>query len=185
MAIRSGRFEATIKKTDSPIVIVDIGRDAYYRIFNSSDKLDNGGVPFKVLHGSGQESIVKPTYTLDVVVTADLQITTDSATDVEVVGMYDFLDTQSEIRSGRFRLRTADSPQSKHKIISTQGGNVAYYRIFNSGDESFKIWEDNSSLKDELKGGQSFDFEASRNRDYFVSALANVEIAGIYDFLGM
>lgn len=189
MAIRSGRFQASISNADEPITIVKGRTDVFYRVFNSSPV---GGAVFKLHYGTNEEWPIKPTFSLDVVVANSLQVSTDSGTPVEVEGIYEYLDTQRETRSGRFRLRTADNPVNKHKIISTQSGEKAYYRIFNSGDYPFKVWDGTNNVLGQdgmgndrlLQIGQSVDFEAGANKDFYVNSPAGKEISGIYDFLG-
>jgi len=185
-SVRSGRFKGDASGT-AGIPIIQSRYGTIYRIFNSGDN------PFDV-HGGGKSTTpLKPTFSLDVVLNDNVVIKTTAAGEVE--GIYDCLDVQSTIRSGRFKLKTAPAAgDPKHKIIDfTKAGQKpeAYYRVFNSGGESFQVWEGNptspsSNQLGAVASGQSLDFEIGDGprRDIYVDATA-WPIDGIYEFLGL
>ena len=190
MQIRSGRFK-TDDATDGIVIIKAQRAGVFYRIMNS------GQEDFNVDAGGGLNQPVKPGYSIDVVVSTRVQIETDDP--VEIEGVYEYLNTDRPIRSGRFRNKLA--ADGKHKIIdlNVSGGQkpIVYYRIFNSGENDFEVWSgDNFSQDDNkiatVKPDQSFDFEISNQsgakRDIFVKPLGTATeeqtIEGIYDFLG-
>lgn len=187
MAIRSGRFDRALAGTPAKIVIIKSERStAFYRVFNSGD------VTFDVNNGSSTTHLA-PTFSLDITVKGEAKIQGNDGDQVK--GIYEYLDSQivgQPIRSGRFKIAAASN--AAHKIIDLahQGGSEnAYYRIFNSDEDTFQVWEgnpgDTSSKKlCDLEKEQSYDFEIKSKKDIWVQkATANTRIEGIYDFLGV
>lgn len=172
-ASRSGRFMGNASG-DGMTIILGRRSGTFYRIFNS------GKENFEV-HVGSSVTLLAPTLSLDVVVDEDVVIKRSDSKQVE--GIYEYLDAQSLVRSGRFNLK---APAAAHKIIdlnATSATPEAFYRIFNSGDKNFKVQEAGVKLA-ELAKEQSFDFAVANKRDITVVATQGYPIEGIYDFLG-
>jgi hypothetical protein len=108
---------------------------------------------------------------------------------VPIEGIYDYLNTERPIRSGRFNKTLLATDW--HKIIELNRGAgaggplFAYYRILNSAEGILKVRSGNAGTPVELQPGQSFDFEIEPGvRDIYVSPKVSGKIEGIYDFLG-
>jgi hypothetical protein len=179
--IRAGRF--TSADARSGITIVDGRKGAFYRILNSGEK----DFTVDVGNGPNPTTELKPTHSLDVAVTLKIIISTQMAVPIE--GIYDYLNTERPIRSGRFNivLNAAD----RYKIIDIAhgggGAKAAYYRIFNSGTAPIEVRRATGSPLIELRPDQSFDFEITSGgaRDIYINPTADAtQIEGIYDFLG-
>jgi hypothetical protein len=182
MAIRSGRF--TVDNAQSGITIIKGRSGAFYRIFNSGE--NNFTVKPKGASTPQHQQIqLKPTFSIDVAIGDEVVIV--GAANEAVEGIYDYLDTQNPIRSGRFKLK--DNPDTQHKIVDLHGGgDKAWYRIFNSGEHPIVVEEgkQNPSQLTQLDKEQSFDFEVGTSvTDIYVKSTdANKPIEGIYEFLG-
>ncbi len=181
--VRNGRF--TGDATDDVRIIQ--GRGGFlYRIFNSSK-----AKPFKV---NGDESPLWPRCSRDIAVTDSVDIihAFEQATNAELI--YDFLDVQNPIRSGRFRLKRYPSqgtpivinPAHPYKIIDLAGEEEnAYYRFFNSGENPVTLGTQDDPNLLQIDEGQSYDCEVPANSVITVkSSGANKAIEGVYDFLG-
>ncbi|MEW4528440.1 hypothetical protein [Maioricimonas sp. JC845] len=180
MPIRSGRFKIATATTAQKVVLGRAG--ALYRILNSGEHA------FTISDGVNTVSLDKR-LSIDIAVSSNLSI--ESGADVPVEGMYEYLDTDRRIRSGRFRKELATTAE-KHRIIDLRGGGsgmakpTVYYRIFNSGEEPFSV-VGGTTVVAEVAPEQSLDFEipGTGPRDVYVRAIANSkEIEGIYDYLG-
>lgn len=194
MAIRSGRFKVSTVPADGITIVV--GRTgAYYRIFNSTAPtpalIASGDADFNVFVGA-VSTLLKPGFSLDVVVDANIVIKAPAGKPIE--GIYDFLNstnTEGAGRSGRFNIKSGAA--AKHKIIDLRIGGQkkkAYYRIFNSGDYAIILSEGSgagASTLGTVEPAQSFDFEVGDGpkRDIYVNSSADDKpISGIYEFLG-
>jgi hypothetical protein len=187
MAIRSGRFRLKLTNQVKEIPIIKSARTvAFYRVFNS------GKATFNLDNGSSTTALEKA-FSLDFTVHGEAKVTGNPGDEVE--GIYEYLDNQiagQSIRSGRFKIQNTSN--AAHKIIDLahQGPSQnAYYRIFNSGEQKFEVWEgeptpSNKDKLAELDKEQSYDFEISSKKDIWVKkTAANTLIEGIYDFLGI
>lgn len=168
-SFRSGRFKGDASGIGIPIVL---GRGKkLYRIFNS------GKTPFSVDAGTSVTSL-EPTFSLDVVVGNGVFIKASG----EVAGIYEYLGTDAPVRSGRFKIKAA--PSSSHKIIDlSPSAPEAYYRIFNSGNNGFKVQAGGVDLTHTIGPEQSFDFAIGAKKDITVVATGVYPIEGIYDLL--
>ena len=124
----------------------------------------------------------------------DVVVEAEAATE----GIYEYLDTQNPIRSGRFKMRLVEvggkedpvvDPPYPHMIIDLRkGSDRAWYRIFNSGENTIVLQYDKDNPQEliELAKEQSFDFEVgSSYKEILVSAKDGTQlIEGIYEFLG-
>lgn len=176
---RSGRFTGDASG-GIQIVQGDTKAEKMYRIFNS------GKSPFSVtVDGSSTPTPLGPTFSLDVAVSASVVVTASG----EVEGIYEYLNTESPVRSGRFNIKAA--PATDHKIIDLKSSSPeAYYRIFNSGDKKFKVMENSpggspASLIGEIDSEQSFDFTIGSKRDITIVASSGYPIEGIYDLVSV
>ena len=191
MPVRSGRFNLRVVVDDEDNLIkhpiIDLtgpSDDAWYRMFNS------GVNPIEVVAGNKLIHTLTKDQSVDFEVgNSDRVIYVRStADDKPIEGIYDYLNTERAIRSGRFRkeLNIAD----RHKIIDLAHGGPkvdAFYRIFNSGRTPFAVRRKTGMPLRELAPDQSFDFEILQggDRDIYVNPLTDdTEIEGIYDFLG-
>ncbi|MHB8900059.1 MAG: hypothetical protein ACYC6Y_15025 [Thermoguttaceae bacterium] len=167
---RSGRFKGKAAANEIPIIV---GRNSkLYRIFNSGD------ASFTVDTGNSTTDL-DPTHSIDVVVGNNVLIKGAGA----VEGIYEYLEAEYAVRSGRFKIDAA--PSAAHKIIHLSApAPEAYYRIFNSGDNEFKVQQGSTDLGT-LKPEQSFDFTVSQNQQIFVVAAGSYPIEGIYDLLAL
>lgn len=91
MPIRSGRFKIATALTAQKVVLGRAG--ALYRILNSGEHA------FTISDGVNTVSLDKR-LSIDIAVSSNLSI--ESGADVPVEGMYEYLDTDRRIRSGRF-----------------------------------------------------------------------------------
>lgn len=170
-SFRSGRFKGNA--SGSGITIVLGKAKKLYRIFNSGD------TTFNVVVG-GSSTPLASTFSLDVAVGDDVIITAGG----NVEGIYEYLGSEPPLRSGRFNLKTAPTPD--HKIIDLSSSTPeAFYRVFNSGSNGFKLQAGGSDLTDEIGPEQSFDFTIGSNRDITVVPAKNYPIEGIYDLLNV
>ncbi|QDU41200.1 hypothetical protein Mal4_55650 [Maioricimonas rarisocia] len=177
MPIRSGRF--TSEDATTPQKLVKGRAGALYRILNSGENA------FTLSDGSNTVAL-SPRFSIDIAVSSDISVTTSMPETIE--GIYDYLNTDRSIRSGRFR-KTLTTAQ-KHTIIDLRGGGTSkptvYYRVFNSGNEPFNL-VGGTTVTETVRPEQSFDFEvpAGGPRDIYVQPLNDdKEIEGIYDYLG-
>lgn len=185
MAIRSGRFKVELTASSPPRAIIRSDKSvAFYRIFNSGDKT------FTLDNGSGAPWDVAPTFSLDFSVNGTAAVSGSAGTVIE--GIYEYLDNQivgQALRSGRFNIKGPAA--ATHKIIDLahkKPEQQAYYRIFNSGEIAFEVWEGQpgaggSNQLATVEKEQSFDFEIASKRDIWVKGSGAIE--GIYDFLGV
>jgi len=185
MPIRSGRFKVELASAGE-IRIVKGRSGAFYRIFNSGEDA------FSVTAGAPDSTTLEKGFSLDVAVFDEVVVSTSGKAVVE--GIYDYVDTQRPIRSGRFRLKSA--PASHHKIIDLRHSGQkrrAFYRIFNSGEKNaFNVMVDGvlcpypAAPDKGLDPNQSLDFEVGYgSRDVYVVAVDQYPIEGIYEFLGV
>lgn len=187
MAIRSGRFKFEFTAATKEICIVSSGKGAaFYRIFNS------GEVAFNVDNGSSTTDLAS-TFSLDFTVKGEAKVKGNAGDKVE--GIYEYLDNQiagQSIRSGRFKID--GSSNAPHKIIDLAHQDpkeYAYYRIFNSDEETFEVWkgkpgDPGSSKLGAVEKKRSYDFEVKSKKDIWVKKAApGKPISGIYDFLGV
>lgn len=92
------------------------------------------------------------------------------------------------IRNGRFRV-TASGGDLNHVIVSLgdKGKGGAFYRILNSGDDSFVVKYKNHSNGDEthtVLKEQSFDLYVKEEGTLTIFVADGTTAEGIYDFLG-
>ncbi len=188
MAIRSGRF----KVVDPSNVDIISGRSGtYFRFFNSGDNTFTVKVDGP-LSAPDRKVDLKPTFTVDMVIAGDVRISGTGP----VEGIYDYLESPNEVRSGRFNIKLTDplgnphDPTDRHPIILLAGGNQsAYYRIFNSGDHPIVLQSGLQANPIDIKAldpDQSFDFEVGTGRRIVTVKSTDVSkpIEGIYEFLG-
>lgn len=173
MAIRSGRFK--VKDAEAGFLLIDGHYGAYYRVFNSGEN------SFKV-----NGFAVEVDGSIDVVVTGEVRVTGDK--DKEIEGIYDQLERDASVRSGRFRI-DANTNTARKIVDLNVSGNApsAFYRIFNSSKETLVEVYLKNEKKVTLNPGQSVDLEVGKggNRDVSVKAPAADEpFEGIYEFLG-
>jgi hypothetical protein len=197
--IRSGRFKSddatgsdSDPANDGRIQIIEGRGGAFYRIVNS------GRHPFTIrVSGGGSSTTIElaPTFSLDIGGANRVRIETSTAVPIE--GVYEYLNTERPIRSGRFKLELA--PDAAHKIIDLAVGSgsgqipTAYYRIFNSGEVDFKVWRGEGNSANDIgrvRPGDSLDFAVRGNgsKDIHIrrmeGATHTVVVDGIYEFLG-
>ncbi len=165
-------------------MIINAKNGAFYRIFNS------GGSDFDVKAKTGAGIPRRPKFSLDFAVDGEVWVTGTVGDTIE--GIYEYLDSQAPVRSGRFKIKkvvdgdgnTVVDPTAEHKIIALGGGKSAWYRIFNSGVHDIILGYSPGDPKI-LKNEQSFDFEVGYKREITVeSEHIDKPIEGIYDFLG-
>lgn len=193
--VRNGRYSGTFNNTKSPAIIH--GREgSLYRIFNSGDD------EFQLKYGkAGQSvtSVISKRQSHDFVVDGIVQLAVNGSADVEVKAIYDYLEQQKTIRSGRFTLGVADSPTVLHEIINFSKYSESQhllYRIFNSGDHPIEIVAKKSltspteEVLKTLESEQTFDIGLDKNGFsskkviWVRSTDATKPIDGIYEFLG-
>ena len=180
MAIRSGRFKSTDAKTN-PLVIVRGREGAFYRVFNS------GPNKFTVKQGGagGITEELDPKMSVDVSVgggASGIGILTTA--DVPIEGIYEYLEGNKDVRSGRFKVDLTDTEE--HTIIDLTS-DAAYYRIFNSGDDDFEVGRSTTGPWKKVVPEASFDFQAPANVKIVVRPVGGsgtITAEGIYDFLG-
>lgn len=171
-SFRSGRFNGDASGDGIPIIF---GKTKdLYRVFNS------GSAPFDIYMGTSKVATLGPTFSLDLFVSNNVVI--KASGDVE--GIYEYLNTELPVRSGRFKIKAAPTPD--HKIIDLSSSTPdAYYRVFNSGDYGFKLQAGGSDVTGTVGPEQSFDFTIENNKDVTVVATGAYPIEGIYDLLSV
>lgn len=187
MAIRSGRFEFTA--TAEPAAIVTGRGDATYRVLNS------GTAPFQVKSRENANPIpvvtLGPGFSIDVCNKKDLLI--EGAIGDRVVGIYDYLNSHHEVRSGRFELLYTGNHHTIIDLADASGNSTFHYRAFNSGDCPIEV---KIGRRGQVPGqaplvvvpvGESRDFSVSPNGNANVLSVATTTqgnlIKGVYDFL--
>jgi hypothetical protein len=187
--IRNGRFKGNASGNGITILQWKNGstHKDFYRILNSGDE------EFEVLVDGASAAMVKPTYSIDVFAGTKAVIKRADAKPVE--GIYDYLHSLVEIRSGRFKVKKVVDvtgtvivdPTTPHPIINLAAGppKKAWYRAFNSGAHVIIILKGMTELH-RLNADQSVDFEiGAGDRKIFVKSNAQDDpIEGIYEFLG-
>ena len=182
--IRSGRFSSNTTD-DIPIVKGRMG--AFYRILNSGEN------SFTVDDGNESNDLA-PNQSLDVAVTGAVTISISG--NVPVGGIYEYLESDNPVRSGRFK-QTVQDESAIHKIIDINGGglkkNVVFYRVLNSGDWPIQVWAGNQSANAvRVLPENSLDLAIGSVRSINLS-LKKLEagtqpggyvVEGIYDYLG-
>lgn len=195
--VRNGRFIGNIKATgtaaETEIVIGSIKTPTLYRVLNAAamplptetNPIPPIGITFKVEIDGLASHDIPPKQSFDFVAKDEIKIKTSSAQLVQIEGIYEQLDPDASIRSGRFTRREGHSPDSKYKLVSTRDlpKALSIYRVFNSGEYDFKLYEKNTELGI-VSPGNSLDVKVSKNKDLMVEALDNNTIEGIYEFLG-
>src|SRR5690606_1604612 len=98
---------------------------------------------------------------IDVVVTGEVRVTGDK--DKEIEGIYDQLERDASVRSGRFRIDT-DTNTARKIVDLNVSGNApsAFYRIFNSSKETLVEVYLKNEKKVTLNPGQSVDLEVGK-----------------------
>lgn len=185
---RSGRF--TVDQYTAPITIVKGRSGAFYRIFNSGENK----FTVKPDGNTNREVNRWPKWSLDVAVG---EIVVEGEVGKPLEGIYEYLDTQNPVRSGRINIKKIEGenntlevdPASPYKMIDLHGGgDRAWYRIFNSGEHPILLYEgsQNPALLGTVKEDQSFDFEVGKSVTdiYVASEHTDNPIEGIYEFLG-
>ncbi len=180
--IRSGRFKGPANGLG--ITIVQNRNTTFYRILNSSKQVDND---FEVRFGGPEPAILAPKMSIDVAALPN--ITIFRSTSQPVIGIYDYLDVENVVQSGRFSIQMASS--ARHKIIDFRGGNKrAFYRILNSGEAPFVVRLGVTMLTTvplHLEPEQSLDFEVPASGEQIVTVApvgGTKLIEGIYEFFG-
>ena len=184
--VRSGRF----KLNAGTLQIVEKGKGGgFYRILNSGDKS-----VFSVKRGADPAVTVKPKMTLDFELKQSDELKVISVARVE--GIFDHLDHNNEVKSGRFKIDPNvppnPDPRNAHTIISTNNVGDAYYRIYNSGVFPFLVVGiGNSSI--EIQPKDSYDFKVSKAKKAITVMAKTYQgpiasqrdpIEGIYEFVG-
>ncbi len=166
--IRSGRFKAA---GGANVVITQGMAQKLYRILNSGDE------DFTVTVNGNLRATVKPRRSIDLVAKNHRVVISAAA---KFQGIYDILDRRSETRSGRFKIKV-NTNVAQPIINLVDSNSTAWYRIFNSGENLFKIIE--GTTETDLEKGQSIDLQFSPMEVSVRSAQANEPIEGIYDFI--
>lgn len=173
-ASRSGRFKGS---ANTEVVILQGRNGEPYRVLNSGEK------DLEVKVGSTSVGVIRPRHSLDLAgVLGNISVTSTG----RLQGMYEYLARPAETRSGRFRIKKDIAnhidPSQPYTIINLSSGS-AWYRIFNSGKNLFKIVE--GATETDLLPEQSFDFKVGpTNRVIQVKSTSeNLPIQGIYDFI--
>ncbi|QDT12560.1 hypothetical protein [Planctomycetes bacterium K23_9] len=182
--VRSGRFS---KVSGMFSIVSDANPNAksvLYRVINS------GNDAFKIfrLHPTAPTLVtnLKPKTSIDIELDGN-------GMEVELIssakGIYFHLDQVGDVRSGRFKIGpkipTHPDPSLDHVIINTlrNGRRDNYFRVFNSGDHSFKLHGLAAPVT--ITSGMSFDFKVARANDIVsVQGLNGTdEIEGSFDFV--
>jgi hypothetical protein len=171
---RSGRFKFDNAAGGKTIIL---NRSAsLYRIYNSRLNdfiVDNGGTDFELALGN----------TIDIYVAGEVKIKT-SAMNVKVSGIYDELREDTDIRTGRLKIRAAQTPGTKRVVLALTGQtDNLHYRFFNSGDNPFRIWSGATGATQlaQLEKSQSLDLSV-KDTLYWISSANPYE--AIYEMIG-
>jgi hypothetical protein len=161
---RSGRIKADGLAMGNQVVIVERANNASFRIYNTGEKT------FTV-QASGQGAItLKHRCSTDVRVTGNIAIIAAEAGDLK--GIYEYIDPNTTIRSGKFRDDVAFT------IVQNREANDLY-RIFNTDrQDSFDVHFGGTGAEP-VPARLSLDVSA--NATISITAAANV--SGIYDYL--
>lgn len=187
-SIRSGRFSSD---TAGEVISIVQGRTgAFYRILNSgpnSFTVDDGRNPNPL-------SPLDKNQSLDVAIASEVKIIASGT--VPIAGIYEYLDSDSPVRSGRFKLVVEDNATAQ-TIIDVDGGgltNVVFYRILNSGEWPIETWAGTqvaSAVTVLPENSLDFAIGSARAISLRLKQLAtgapdpdDFLIEGIYDYLG-
>lgn len=173
-SIRSGRFKITNSTgAADDFLIIKTVKESVYRFFNSGSK------SFTVKVSTSISIVVESKDSIDVEVTGDLHIEVANGDTVE--GIYDFVEGNFDVRNGRFSGSFNDSKSPE--IIRGRVGSL--YRVFNSGDDDFRIKYGNlaNPTTSKISKRQSHDFVVDGIVRLEVDSTTDVKVNAIYDYL--
>lgn len=179
--IRSGRFKGVLA---TPLTILSGRQGSRYRIFNA------GPNAFRIIAGISSPQEVKKNCSLDFWVTGSAVKVEPVTAGQEVVGVYEWLQADDSTRPGRFRFNKADAVTAR-LIIDLSGGSTqkAVYRIYNSGENGFKVQANSVDLAT-VAADQSVDIQlplapdAARQIKVVSADSPSNPIDGSLEFLG-
>lgn len=123
--VLSGRFRVSVSSA-APVTIATVGAPCVYRVHNA------GKTAFQL---NGHTEVLAPRGSVDHNVATTLQVTTTSATAIDVEGIYERLSPDREFRSGKIYVET--SPANGTVIVHGRPGSL--YRVMNSGRKMFRV----------------------------------------------
>ncbi len=175
MAVRSGRFTITNPgMAAQAFTVINSGSNPVYRFFNS------GASTFKIKrNGSAGGGIpVDPKNSIDAEVKNEIVVIVEPSETVE--GIYDYVETRTKVRNGRFSSRITNTKSPT--IIFGRSGS--FYRIFNSGDVDFLLTNGISPAV-ALSPRQSLDIVVEGVVKIGTSSATPVKVEAIYDYLAV
>lgn len=189
LGIRSGRFKTGVTAPATDIKLVDEMETTIYRVLNS------GANPFFVtIKATGGVPIEIPSKgCVDVYLGKDPLVVKKAAL---IEGIYDTPALSSEGRSGRFRVRHAESPETPRKIIDLSEANAGLkvvYRFFNTGDGAIELLDNEdpmaATLNRPLLSKQSADVLLRGKTSIYVRSTTSLgggkfeAMSGIFDLI--
>jgi hypothetical protein len=185
LRVRSGRFSIEGAASEQTVTIIKGASGRLYRFLNS------GETEFKILPRGATEITLKKRASIDLNVGADVRIKVpiSGTTPPEVTeGIYDLLDDQVGMRSGRFNYKPDNADSALQIVDLTGSSKPGLYRVFNSGKSDIKLVDSEGAnpvvYYTPLKVDQSVDIEIDPDKSLFVKpTTGTARITGIYEFL--
>ena len=178
--VRSGRFKIPAA-TEGSLIIPKTKSAALYRIYNGGEP----GFEVELCLPNGNPATPRVKYPVAKNGSVDLQVAANRTLKIvklnladDVEGIYESLDAQRDLRSGRFKIAAVAAPVPTKIIVGVSG---RIYRVLNSGTNAITISGSVSAPIPVLQNCSSDVYVD--NADVAVAGLANQAIQGVYDQL--